>query len=322
TRRRRWVFGGTREQTVEPATGRPLRLEDDPNANHSVEGRHFWNPRFRNSPVQEVSETEVTVDDTTDVTPATQELPAAESSDVEQTTVPDRVVADVALAERGIKAADLMSPADHRVPVDQAVDRARANAHWWAGLSEAQQRALIKVYPREVGNAEGIPPKARHEANTKMLRRYLDHRDLLLSRRENGVALNKFEAAYVDLMHEIESGLRSAQRNATRLNVGGPFLLALDPQAFGGAGRAIVSFGADPYTAQSVSWYVPGMTTTIGKLRAMTMRAANLLQSTLQENPGLSAASITYIGYRAPGSWDPRVGFQRMAQNGGQIFAT
>ncbi|CRZ17740.1 toxin glutamine deamidase domain-containing protein [Mycolicibacterium neworleansense] len=319
--RNRRLFGGTREQTVEPATGRPLRLTDDPTSNHSVEGRHFWNPRFRNSPA-EVSEAQVPVDNTTDVARAAQELPAAESSDVEQTAVPDRVVADVALAERGIKAADLMSPADHKVPVDQAVDRARANAHWWAGLSETQQQALIKTYPHEVGNAEGIPPKARHDANSKMLRRYLDHRDLLLSRRENGVALNKFESNYIDLMHDIESGLRSAQRNATRLNVDGPFLLALDPQAFGGVGRAIVSFGADPYTAQSVSWYVPGMTTTIGKLRAMTMRAANLLQSTLQENPGLSAAAITYIGYQAPGSWDPRVGFQRMAQNGGQIFAS
>ncbi|WP_066902293.1 toxin glutamine deamidase domain-containing protein [Mycolicibacterium houstonense] len=319
--RRRWLLGGTREQTVEPATGRPLRLTDDPTANHSVEGRHFWNPRFRNSPA-EVSEAQVPVDDTTDVARAAQELPAAETTDVEQTAVPDRVVADVALAERGIKAADLMSPADHRVPVDQAVDRARANAHWWAGLSEAQRQALIKTYPHEVGNAEGIPPKARHDANSRMLRRYLDHRDLLLSRRENGVALSKFESNYIDLMHDIESGLRSAQRNATRLNVDGPFLLALDPQAFGGVGRAIVSFGADPYTAQSVSWYVPGMTTTIGKLRAMTMRAVNLLQSTLQENPGLSAASITYIGYQAPGSWDPRVGFQRMARNGGQIFAS
>ncbi|WP_237165069.1 alpha/beta hydrolase, partial [Mycolicibacterium peregrinum] len=318
---RRWPFGGTREQTVEPATGRPLRLTDDPNSTHSVEGRHFWNPRFRNSPA-EVSESQVPVDNTTDVARAAQELPAAVSSFVEQTAVPDRVVADVALAERGIKASDLMSPADHKVPVDQAVDRARANAHWWAGLSDTQQQALIKAYPHEVGNAEGIPPKARHDANSRMLRRYLDHRDLLLSRRENGVALNKFESRYVDLMHDIESGLRSAQRNATRLNVDGPFLLALDPQAFGGVGRAIVSFGADPYTAQSVSWYVPGMTTTIGKLRAMTMRAANLLQSTLQENPGLSAASITYIGYQAPGSWDPRVGFQRMAQNGGQIFAS
>ncbi|MGV0785269.1 alpha/beta hydrolase, partial [Mycolicibacterium sp. XJ775] len=296
----RWLLGGTREQTVEPATGRPLRLADDPNYTHSVQGRHFWNPRFRNSPAEEVPEIQVPVHPATEAAREVQQLPVAAPSDVEQSAVPDHVLAAVALAEREIEAADLMSPADHRVSVDDAVNRARANAQWWAGLSEAQQKALVNTYPFEVGNAEGIPPKVRHEANSNMLRRYLDHRELLLSRRENGVALNKFESNYIDLMNDIESGLRSAHRNAARLNVGGPFLLALNPQAFGGVGRAIVSFGADPYTAQSVSWYVPGMTTTIGKLRAMTMRAVNLLQSTMQENPELSAASITYIGYQAP----------------------
>ena len=40
----------------------------------------------------------------------------------------------------------------------------------------------------------------------------------------------------------------------------------------------------------------------------------------LREDPDVSAASITYIGYKAPGSGDPRVGFQRMAHQGGQIF--
>ncbi|MGW4101587.1 alpha/beta hydrolase, partial [Mycobacterium sp. NPDC004974] len=203
-----------------------------------------------------------------------------------------------------------------------AVARARANARWWGDLSAAQQRALVETYPNEIGNAEGIPPLVRHEGNSIMLRRYLAHRDLLVSRRENGVALDAMQERYVDLMNDVEAAMRSGQRNAARLGVGGPYLLALDPQAFGGNGRAIVSFGADPYTAQSVSWYVPGMTTSIESLNTIMRRSFNQLQSTLQEDPGLSAASIAYLGYRPPGSWDPRVGFQWMAQRGGQIFCS
>ncbi|MGV9800139.1 toxin glutamine deamidase domain-containing protein [Mycobacterium sp. NPDC003449] len=310
-------FGGTRARTVEPATGRPLRIADDPGARHSVDGRHWWNPRFANSP-------ELTADAHASVeagTHSSRDLPAAEVADVQQVPAPARVVADTALAERGTTAADLTSPADHRAAVDNAVARARDNARWWADLSDAQRQALIQTYPHEIGNAEGIPPMARHDANSRMLQRYLAHRDLLVSRQENGVALNSHEEKYVKLMTDVESALRSAQRNTDRLTVGGPYLLALDPRAFGGNGRAIVSFGADPYTAQSVSWYVPGMTTSIANPRTIMLRGINQLQSTLQENPDLSAASITYLGYHPPGSWDPRVGFQRMARDGGHIFA-
>lgn len=38
-----------RQQTVEPALGRPLRLADDPAAHHSVHGRNRWNPAFLRS---------------------------------------------------------------------------------------------------------------------------------------------------------------------------------------------------------------------------------------------------------------------------------
>ncbi|WP_167335022.1 MULTISPECIES: alpha/beta hydrolase [Mycolicibacterium] len=320
-RRPRRFFGGSRERTFEPAIGRHLRLSDDPNAHHSVRGRHIWNPRFRNSPA---TATELTESRAAAAEPTLLGLPENALSDVEQERARDRALARTALKAGRVNASDLVSPADHKVPVREAVARARRNARWWAGLSRDQQRALINTYSREIGNAEGIPPMARNEANQKMLRRYLAHRDLLVSRRENGVTLNSAEVRYVHLMHEVDNGLQAAERRLAQLGWydQGPYLLALDPRAFGGAGRAIVSFGANPYTAQSVSWYVPGMTTNIEKMRAMALRGINQLQSTLQENPDLSAASITYIGYRAPGSWDPRVGFQRMARQGGNIFCS
>ncbi|MGV0742982.1 alpha/beta hydrolase, partial [Mycolicibacterium sp. XJ870] len=288
-------YFGTREATVEPAEGRPLRLEGETRLQGDRETRRPWNPRWQS------------------------EVQAATDSELDPRT--PREIANEALDERGISAKDIMSPADHRVSVDRAVDRARANAHWWAGLSEAQQQALIETHPFEVGNAEGIPPMARHQANSIMLERNAARRDLWVSQRDNGIALNEAQEKFVKLMDDIESALRTAERNAIQHGIGGPYLLALDPDSFGGVGRAIVSFGADPYTAQSVSWYVPGMTTTIERIGTIMRRGFNQLRSTLQEDPNLSAASIAYLGYQPPGSWDPRVGFQRMAQNGGQIFA-
>ncbi len=73
---------------------------------------------------------------------------------------------------------------------------------------------------------------ARHQANSLMLDKYLAYRDLLVSRRDNGgVALNGAQEKYLALMNKIEDGLRAAQRNTSRAQVGGPYLLALDPPA-------------------------------------------------------------------------------------------
>ena len=199
--------------TVEPAIGRPLRLVDDPTSHHPVNRRRPWNPRFRNLPAESIESPPVDVDDgpleLDEDIPTPAELQGA---DVEQMPAPAKVVADVELKARGIKADDMMSPADHKVPVAKAVARAKANAHWWQGLTQNQQQALIHAYPHQVGNAEGIPPMARHQANSLMLQRYLRHRDILLSRRDNGVALNRRQERYLDLMTTIEDGMRVTQQ--------------------------------------------------------------------------------------------------------------
>ena len=303
-------------KTVEPAKGRPLQLADDTTGEHAGDHarRRPWNPRWL-SPIAP------------DGTPHT---PDGDHPSEPHTPSSAELV-KAALEARGVGPDGLVSPADHRVPQDQAVARAKANAEWWKGLSDPDsdgfsdvQWALIRAYPFQIGNAEGIPPLARHEANSIMLQRNLARRDVLVSRRDNGVELNAKQERFIDLMNDIEAALASGKRNAGRAKVGGPYLLALDPDAFDGVGRAIVSFGADPYTAKSVSWYVPGMSTTIEKLRTMMLRSFNTLQSTLRENtdPDFTAAAITYLGYKPPGSWDPRVGFQKMAREGGEIFAS
>ncbi|MEN3221849.1 alpha/beta hydrolase [Mycolicibacterium porcinum] len=99
-------------------------------------------------------------------------------------------------------------------------------------------------------------------------------------------------------------------------------LLALDVSEFGGDGRAVLSYGADPYTAESVSWHVPGVASTVDSMLGFNATSAlHHLQAVQQQNPGLSAASIAWIGYDAPSGWSiARAAGHGMARTGGDIL--
>ncbi len=98
-------------------------------------------------------------------------------------------------------------------------------------------------------------------------------------------------------------------------------VLSLDPFEFGGDGRAVVSFGADPYQADSVSWLVPGFATTVDKLEGNMRNALNHVQSTMREDPTLAATSIAWIGYDAPnGVASGRVLSPALARAGAEIL--
>ncbi|MDT0478443.1 hypothetical protein RM863_40705, partial [Streptomyces sp. DSM 41014] len=122
---------------------------------------------------------------------------------------------------------------------------------------------MIDVYPQQISNAEGISPKARHEANTKLLG---DQRDQLKSWRDSGHRLTRAQSKTLARLERIQSSLAQAQTQARAAGIDGPLLLAFDASAFGGHGRAVVSFGADPYQADSVSWHVPGQGVTIDRI--------------------------------------------------------
>nr|WP_286175352.1 alpha/beta hydrolase [Mycobacterium sp. DL99] len=84
----------------------------------------------------------------------------------------------------------------------------------------------------------------------------------------------------------------------------------------------MLSYGADPYTAESVSWHVPGIASSVDSLLGFnTTSALHHLQAVQQENPGLSAASIAWIGYDAPSGWSiMRAAGHGMARTGGDIL--
>ncbi|MDP7705238.1 toxin glutamine deamidase domain-containing protein [Mycobacterium sp. TY815] len=195
--------------------------------------------------------------------------------------------------------------------------RARDNATWWRELSGEEQRALVDAYPREIGNAEGIPAWARTAASEHELTR-LQHR--LQARMESGEHLSRSEKAELKRYNEIRRALDEAREQAGRLG-GEVHILAFDPHAFHGDGRMVVSVGHDPYRAESVSWHVPGLGNDIGKLAGNLRNALNHLDSIQAAKPGSKASSIAWIGYDAPsGRASFRVMFPGLAREGGAIL--
>lgn len=241
-----------------------------------------------------------------------------------------RAIADAALQLRGVSSADdLMNPAgtQRRGLAAVAVPRARANATWWQGLSESQRQALVSTYPRQIGNAEGIFAADRDAANRRMYDRYRIRAAEIQAAIDAGRRISDRELNLLLRVNKIGTGLRNAAVAAEQAGVGGPLLLAFDPLAFNRDGRAVICFSSDrdnpdPYRADSVSWHVPGIRSTISSMTGFYMEGAlNVLRSTLQENPNLSAASMLWIGYDAPNdSHEWRAAGRKLAKAGGEIL--
>nr|WP_231395961.1 toxin glutamine deamidase domain-containing protein [Mycobacterium sp. URHD0025] len=205
-------------------------------------------------------------------------------------------LADEALGQRipAVGVADLVGSVGDP---DTAVETARANATWWKGLSADQRQALIAAYPVQIGNAEGVPPLARHEANIRVLHDWLNYRDGLQAKLNSDIRLGYEKHLELLKINSIEAALERGAAAAQRVGVDGPYLLRLDTVAFHGAGMAVVSFGVDPYLAESVVWNIPGRGMTIQKLGPGMGTALNHATSALLENPTAAVSSMTWIGY-------------------------
>ena len=207
---------------------------------------------------------------------------------------------------------------------DEASARARNNAAWWKGLTPDQRQDLIAAYPEHIGNAEGIPPKDRDTANQRVLEQLRDRRDRVLDKIHRFKLPSLEEFKLLRRVNRLDMELRKASADAKRANVDGPLLLAFDPAEFGGDGRAVLSFGHDPYDADSVSVHVPGVGTTVRSrffFGFYNSCALNHLVSTRQENPNLKAASIAWIGYDTPsGKKLARMRNQDLARAGGELL--
>lgn len=237
------------------------------------------------------------------------------------TPIGTALVAAEALALRGVPAAgDVSNPLGG---ARLAAERAHANAVWWARLTADQRRAVVETYPYEVGNAEGVATQDRDRANRIVLQRLRDHADQIQTELDELGWPNRTERRLLERVNNLDLALRKAGADARRAGFRDPLLLAFDPQEFGGDGRVVLGFGVDPYRAESVSWHVPGVRTTMHSLLGFHSRCALLhLQSTLQEAPELAAASIAWVGYDTPSGWGIRhAAGHRLARAGGAVLA-
>ncbi|WP_369798405.1 toxin glutamine deamidase domain-containing protein [Mycobacterium sp. URHB0044] len=240
---------------------------------------------------------------------------------VEVTAADTAQVAESALAQRipPVRPDELRNPLG---PMEEARARARNNATWWNALTSEQRTALIETHPQHIGNAEGIPAADRHTANHRVLQQLRDRADQVQARIDDGARPSRADRKFLQQVNRLDLALRKAGADAARVGVDGPVLLAFDPAEFGGDGRAVLSFGDDPYTADSVSWHVPGVATTVHSLFGFyTESALNHLQSTRSENPTTSAASIAWIGYDTPsGMGIFRAAGHQLARTGGDLL--
>ncbi|MGW5520448.1 alpha/beta hydrolase, partial [Nocardia africana] len=260
-------------------------------------------------------------------------LPADHGFDEEQ-----RRIADEALRAGGFHSADGLQRRHSRRHPASAQRRATENAEWWDSLRDpaapgglsAAQRALIQVYPHEIGNADGLPAVIRDHANRLSIRRQLDE---FVARKPAGTGmldwvrttLTAAERKRFDNLVHVRNHLRQMDLRAAETPGGPPVhLLFFDAAAFHGKGKAVAALG-NVDTAHTVNWHVPGTNTTSASLAYQFAPLHNLYHETLRVEPSLELASIIWIGYDAPAgpvnTGFVKAAFRRRARVGGERLA-
>ncbi|WP_157110513.1 GTP cyclohydrolase II RibA [Nocardia anaemiae] len=245
-----------------------------------------------------------------------------------------RRLAAEALRAGGFGTADRLQRWAYRLTAGSARRRAIENSQWWDSLSDpaepgglsSAQRALIQVYPHQIGNADGLPAVIRDHANRLSIRRELDE---FTARKPVGVGmlnwirtdLTAAERKQLSNLIHIRNHLQQLDRQATEMPGSPPVhLLSYDSTAFHGKGKAVVSLG-NVDTAHTVNWHVPGTDTTSASLAYQAKPLRNLYEETLRVEPSLELASIIWIGYDAPAgslyTGYVKAAFRRRAQVGG-----
>ncbi|MFE9688471.1 alpha/beta hydrolase [Micromonospora sp. NPDC005806] len=188
-------------------------------------------------------------------------------------------------------------------------------SRWWAELTPAERRWLVRHEPDRVGRLDGVPVAARDQAN----------RLLLTERREELLALRRrllrplppgpAELARLARLARVEATLGGLDGLGERLaSAGGPraYLLGLDPT---GDGRAVVALG-NPDRAGAVLTYVPGMTSDLADAPGELGRAARVLDRCAALVPTDEAAAVLWLDYDAP-DFLPEASRARQAEEAG-----
>ena len=187
--------------------------------------------------------------------------------------------------------ADFAALARHALPVGPVIVPPPADSRdadgvavWWAGLTAAQHRVLIRSSPQLVGSLDGLPAWARDAANRRLLAEEM--------RRPSGQrAQDTAQAVYADI------AAREATGQTVQLH---QFDLAEDL-----VGLAV----GDLDTATEVAVLVPGIRTTpADDVIGLSAAADRIATATRAAAPAAEVAVLVWLGYRAPGlatAWAP-----------------
>ncbi|SDY76164.1 Alpha/beta hydrolase [Micromonospora pattaloongensis] len=164
---------------------------------------------------------------------------------------------------------------------------------WWDGLTPAERRWLIRHETALVGSLDGVPVRARDQANRLLL---AEERARLDQRRAAALAERPIRYGRLARVDGLLAGLDAIEARLT--HDGGPraYLLGLSAA---GDGRAIVSVG-DPDRAANVLTYVPGMTSDLPSVAGELDRAYRVAARCAELGPAERTAAVLWLDYDAP----------------------
>lgn len=232
----------------------------------------------------------------------------------------DRVSARRAIVSRGGPDGSSRDLSHRGLPDDfaRASRLATENRRWWNSLPAEEKRAVVALYPEEVGNAPGFPSEVADYAND--YRRHATVVELLDHGRENA---SRSERHAFRNLHAVEEAL--ARSVTVHRDIPRPVVstTALNPESFAGNGSGTFVIGnCRIEDAEHVVWYVDGVNTRLQSSPVRLAHARNLYEELMRVNPSTKVAVVCWIGYEAPANnkepWSSR---PELAEAGGRLFA-
>ncbi|MBS4728412.1 hypothetical protein MSM1_08705 [Mycobacterium sp. SM1] len=202
---------------------------------------------------------------------------------------------------------------------------------WWTSLTAQQRQLLLAERPEQIGNLNGVPVSARSDANIAVMTADLQRVREIANR--NHVTVDdvvrdptKYGLSVADITRyqnadQTKQGLDHDAGDPLRPNP--TYLVAYDPLAFGGKGRAAIAIG-NPDTANNTAVIVPGTSSSVkgGWLHDSHNDALNLYTQANAADPNHPTAVVAWMGYDAPNDFtDPRIATPMLARTGATALA-
>jgi hypothetical protein len=180
---------------------------------------------------------------------------------------------------------------------------------WWRSLTDDERAEVLAQHPEWLGNTDGIPAGVRDQANRALISVYRAELEAEAARLQAALDDNVLGGAFTDddarleVVREKLAGLDAIEHVLKR---GNRQLLVLDIHGERQLMAAVAVGDVD--TADHVSVFTPGFTTTVGGSLASYDSSMAELRSvarseSLKYGDGGSVATVSWLGYEAP-QWD------------------